>query len=58
MYNSNGTAINNLAIYRSDSGALLCAGPFDLVPTNKVYGDSDGTKVFIKIGVNQIIGSS
>jgi hypothetical protein len=47
VFNSTGTEVQNLGIYRSDNGTLLCAGPPPFVPTGEIQGEGTGTEVKI-----------
>jgi hypothetical protein len=40
-----------LGIYRSDDGALLCAGPPPFRPTGQILGESTGTKLIIHYSI-------
>lgn len=54
VFNSTGTEIQNLAIYRSDNGDLLCPGPPPFVATLEISGEATATQLNIKHGGTNI----
>lgn len=50
------SGVAGLGIFRSDNGALLCAGPGPYNPTGQIIGEATATAVQIKDG-GSIIGS-
>jgi len=54
IYNPTGNDIQGLAIYRSDTGDLLCAGPPSLVPTGQIIGEATATQLKIHYGSAEV----
>jgi hypothetical protein len=50
IFSSTGSEIQNLAIYRSDNGTILCPGPPPFAPTLEIRGEATATQVRIKHG--------
>jgi len=51
-----GTGIAGLGIFRSDNGALICAGPTPYNPSGQITGEGTATAVQIKDGGSVIAG--
>ena len=50
IFNSTGTEIQNLGIYRGDNGTILCPGPPPFVATLEISGEATATELRIKHG--------
>jgi len=54
IFSSDGTQILNLAIYRSDNGALLCGGIPGFIPTGEIQGKATATDLIISFSSSNV----
>lgn len=52
IYSSTGNQIANTAIYRSDVGARLCAGPGPFIATGETQGEATASELLIHYAIN------